>query len=104
MTTRDKNLQNIVQSVAIDLRVVLNDARRKLDEFEKYVDSWDQAVAEGKAEGPESAKLRMLTEQYVAARALEMVDEIVHMPTGGSQHMHVRTARQRLLTLLAAGN
>lgn len=31
--------KRLAQSVAIDLRVVLNDARRDLDEFEKYVDS-----------------------------------------------------------------
>lgn len=86
------------RSAATDLRVVLNDARRQLDEFETYVDSWDDAVESMREGGLDPAAM---AERYVVERALGMLDEIVHMPTGGTQHMHVRAARTRLLQLLA---
>jgi hypothetical protein len=95
----EKNLsQSLAQAVAIDLRVVLNDARDMLDSFETYVESWDQQV-DAQKEDPVTHDPRAMTETYVIVRALEQLDEILHMPTGGTRHMHYRTARQRLIQL-----
>lgn len=90
--------QNLAGGVAIDLRIVLGDTRAMLDEFEDYVNSWDTEVQKIK-DGDSDP--RAMTEEYVVNRALEMLDEILHMPTGGTRHMHYRQARKRLLMLLA---
>lgn len=95
--------QKLAESVAIDLRVVLNDTRSMLDRFEAYVDSWDEQVAAQK-EDPATHDPRALTEEYVVLRALEQLDEILHMPTGGTRHMNYRTARQRLIQLSQAAS
>ncbi len=96
-----KRAQRLGESVAIDLRVVLNDARRHLAEFEGYVDSWDEQIAAQK-EDPATHDPRAMTEGYVIVRALEQLSQIEHMPTGGTQHMNYRTARNRLIQLAQA--
>lgn len=87
--------KRLAQSVAIDLRVVLNDARRDLDEFEKYVDSWDEEIASD-AHDP-----RFLAQRYVVERALEKIEELCHVHSGGTRMMHVRQARSRLMMLIS---
>ena len=93
--------QKLAESVAIDLRVVLNDAKSMLDQFEGYVDSWDEQLAAQK-EDPATHDPRAMTEAYVIQRALEQLEEILHMPTGGTRHMHYRQARTRLIQLAQA--
>jgi hypothetical protein len=94
-----KRSADLAESVAIDLRVVLNDAREKLAEYEAYVDSWDAEIATWK-DGERDP--RMLTERHVIERALEQLEDLLHVHTGGTRHMHFRTARTRLLQLAQA--
>lgn len=90
----------LIESVAIDLRRVLEQARHDLDEFEKYVDSWDDAVAKVK-NGSMSAE--EFGENYVVLRAMEMVDSTAHVHSGSGRASHLRTCRQRLLQLAYIG-
>lgn len=90
------------KNAAISMRIVLNDARSRLEEFETYVDDWDEQLA-ASGEDDVTHDPRQMTELYVTTRALEMLGEIEHMPTGGTQHMHLRAARSHLYLLSLAG-
>lgn len=87
--------KSLAKNVAIDLRVVLNDARRELDEFEKYVDSWDEELKQ------EERDPRALAQRYVVERALEKIEDVCHVHSGSTRMSHVRQARTRLMTLLS---
>ncbi len=97
---QDRSLK-LMESVAIDLRVVLIDARAQLDEFETYVESWDQQV-EACKEDPATHDPRALTEAYVITRALEMLEEVAHMHSGSTRASNWRRARTRLVQLAGA--
>ena len=103
MGIRAKDAGEQAGRAAAAMRRVLEDARDALDELEAYVDSWDEAAAEARAEGAEAAKSLLLTETYVVERALGHLAEVEHMPTGGTRHMHLREARSELMALHKMG-
>lgn len=86
--------KKLAKSIAIDLRVILQDQRRNLEEFEKYVDSWDEELA-GDGLDP-----RALLQPFVIERAMDQVEGVTHIHTGSTDHSHFRTFRQRCLSAL----
>lgn len=93
--------QRLAESVAIDLRVVLEDARRMLEQFETYVESWDEQIAAQK-EDPATHDPREMTQGYVVERAFEMLTDVEHVHSGSTRASRIRTTRKRLLQLAQA--
>ena len=97
---QDRSIE-LAESVAIDLRVVLMDAKAELDEFADYIESWDKRVAACK-EDPAAHDPRDLTETHVIAHALQMIEEVAHMHNSSTRANNWRRARTRLVQLAGA--
>jgi len=97
---KDRSLR-LAASVAIDLRLVLQDARAALEEFEAYVDDWDTQVQESK-DDPAERDPRAFSQDYVVQRALEMTEELEHVHSGSTRASRIRTLKRRLVQLAQA--
>lgn len=73
-------------------------SREIVDKFDEYVADWRSCV-----EQMEDGELDSLTlaEPYVIERALEKLDELLHVHTGSTHAMHYRQARHELVRLAA---
>ena len=90
--------EKMARGVMLDLRQVALDARRTLEAFEEYVESWATELAD-----PERDP-RALAQTYVVVRAEQMMDELHHIHSGSTAASHQRTAKHRLFQLAALGD
>jgi len=91
----------LAESAAIDMRLVLNDMRRELDELEHFIGLWDTAVANSKRD-PDTYDPRALGEAFTVERAMQRLEDATHIYRGATAHMNFRNARTRLVQLARA--